>query len=71
MGIKALDCDCGQHLESASEVGLVKQVTEHANEAHPDMNMDREQAEQFVRERGYDKEEAHDQNVDPRASSGA
>lgn len=71
MGIKALDCDCGQHLESASEEGLVKQVREHADEAHPDLGMDREQAQKLVGERGYDQDESHDQNVDARASSGA
>jgi predicted small metal-binding protein len=71
MEIKAINCDCGQHLESASQVGLVKQVHEHATEAHPEMNLDREGAERMVREKGYDPNETHDQNVDPRASSGA
>ena len=55
--MRALDCDCGQHLEAANDEELLEKARDHVNEAHPDMQLSDEEVRQLVMERAYDKED--------------
>ena len=55
--MRALDCDCGQHLEAANDEELLDEARDHVNQAHPDMQLSDEEVRQLVIERAYDKEE--------------
>ncbi len=52
--MRVLDCDCGQTLQAANDDDLAVQVREHADEAHPDMQLSDEQARELVTNRAYD-----------------
>ncbi len=56
--MRALDCDCGQHLEAANDEELFEKAQEHINRDHPDMQLTYEQVRQLVAERAYDKADA-------------
>jgi hypothetical protein len=53
--MRALDCDCGQHLEAANDKELFDKAKEHVNRDHPNMQLTDEQVRQLVAERAYDK----------------
>ena len=61
--MRALDCDCGQHLEAANDEGLFDRAREHVNRDHPDMQLTDEEVRQLVAERAYDKTD--DQSSQP------
>jgi len=52
--MRVLDCDCGQTLQAANDDDLATQVREHADEAHPDMQLSDDGARQLVADRAYD-----------------
>ena len=52
--MRVLDCDCGQTLQAANDDDLAVAVREHAGEAHPDMELNDEQARQLVADRAYE-----------------
>ncbi len=56
--MRALDCDCGQHLEAANDEELFEKAREHVNRGHPNMQLTDEQVRQLVAERVYDKTDA-------------
>ena len=37
--MRALDCDCGQHLEAADDQKLFDEAKEHLNRDHPEMGL--------------------------------
>ena len=53
--MRALDCDCGQHLEADDDEGLLQKARAHVDQVHPDMDLDDEQVKALIAERGYDK----------------
>ncbi|QYJ15852.1 hypothetical protein Rxycam_01680 [Rubrobacter xylanophilus DSM 9941] len=67
--MRAIDCECGTHLEAPDDEGLARRVLEHAERDHTEMGLGKEEARRMVAERGYST--TGDENVDPRAPSGA
>ena len=53
--MRALDCDCGQHLEAANDEKLLDKAKEHVNRDHPEMQLSDEQVREIVAEKAYDK----------------
>ena len=53
--MRALDCDCGQHLEAADDQKLFDEVQEHLNRDHPEMGLSDERVREIVAEKAYDK----------------
>jgi len=53
--MRALDCDCGQHLEAHDDEELYGQVREHVDRDHPEMQLSDEQVQGLVAGRAYDK----------------
>ncbi len=53
--MRALDCDCRQHLEAANDEELLDKARDHVNRDHPNMQLTDEQVRQLVMERVYDK----------------
>ncbi len=56
--MRALDCECGQHLEAANDEELFEKAREHVNRDHSNMQLTDEQVRQLVAERAYDKADA-------------
>jgi hypothetical protein len=52
--MRVLDCDCGQTLQAANDDDLAAAVREHVGEAHPEMELNDEQARQLVADRAYE-----------------
>jgi hypothetical protein len=53
--MRALDCDCGQHLEAANDQKLFDEAQKHVNRDHPEMQLSAEQAREIVTQKAYDK----------------
>ncbi len=53
--MRALDCDCGRHLEAANDQKLFDKAQEHVNRDHPEMRLSAEQVREIVAEKAYDK----------------
>jgi len=53
--MRALDCDCGQHLEANDDAGLFEKARAHVDQVHPDMDLDDDHVKALIAERGYDK----------------
>ena len=53
--MRALDCDCGQHLEAADDEKLFDKAKEHVNRDHPEMQLGDEQVREIVAEKAYEK----------------
>ena len=53
--MRALDCDCGRHLEGHDDEELYGRVREHVDRDHPEMRLSDEQVHGLVAERAYDK----------------
>jgi predicted small metal-binding protein len=53
--MRALDCDCGQHLEAANDEELFVQAREHVDRDHPEMQLSDEHVRGIVAEGAYDK----------------
>ncbi len=56
--MRALDCDCGQHLEAANDEELLDKARDHVNRDHPNMQLTDEQVRQLVTDRAYEKADA-------------
>ncbi len=54
-GMRALDCECGKHLEANSDEELYGQVREHVDRDHPEMQLGDEQVQGLVAQGAYDK----------------
>jgi hypothetical protein len=52
--MRVIDCDCGQTLQAGTDDDLANQVRAHVEESHPELQLNEEQARQFVSERAYE-----------------
>ena len=53
--MRALDCDCGQHLEAADDQKLYDEAQKHMDRDHPEMRLSAERVREIVAEKAYDK----------------
>ena len=53
--MRALDCECGQHLEAGDDEELFQRAREHVDRDHPDMGLSDDQVRAIVAEGAYDK----------------
>jgi hypothetical protein len=53
--MRALDCDCGQHLEAADDQKLFDKAQKHLDQDHPEMGLSDERVREIVAEKAYDK----------------
>lgn len=53
--MRALDCQCGQHLEAADDRELFQRAREHVDRDHPEMQLSDEQVRGIVTSGAYDK----------------
>jgi hypothetical protein len=53
--MRALDCECGRHLEVARDEELFERAREHVDRDHPDMGLGDEQVRGIVEQGAYDK----------------
>ena len=53
--MRALDCDCGQHLEASDDQKLFDEAQKHMNRDHPEMQLSAERVREIVTEKAYDK----------------
>ena len=52
--MRALDCDCGKHLEGEDDEQLVAAGRAHVAEDHPDLEMNDDQLRELVEARAYE-----------------
>jgi hypothetical protein len=52
--MRAMDCQCGHHLEAEDDEGLVAATRSHVAEMHSDMHMSDDDIRQLVRSQAYD-----------------
>lgn len=53
--MRALDCECGRHLEAHNDEELFQKAREHVDLDHPEMGLGDEQVRGIVAEGAYDK----------------
>lgn len=53
--MRALDCECGRHLEAADDEELFERTREHVDRDHPEMGLSDEQVHGIVTEGAYEK----------------
>jgi len=53
--MRALDCECGKHLEAANGEELYQQARDHLDRDHPEMQLSDEQVHRIVAEGAYDE----------------
>ena len=52
--MRAMDCECGHHLEAEDDEGLVAAGRAHVAEVHPDMNFSDDDLRELIRQQAYD-----------------
>jgi predicted small metal-binding protein len=68
--MRALDCDCGQHLEAADDQKLFDEAQEHLNRNHPEMRLSDERVREIVAEKGYNQSDIWaGTDIPPRAAA--
>jgi len=68
--MRALDCDCGEHLEAADDEALTRKVQNHMEQSHPDTQLSEEEARSLVSDKAYTSD-PQDEGMDVRGHSGA
>jgi predicted small metal-binding protein len=53
--MRALDCECGRHLEADRDEELYRQARAHVDQDHPEMQLSDAQVQEIVSEGAYDK----------------
>jgi hypothetical protein len=53
--MRALDCDCGQHLEAADDQKLFDEFQKHVNRDHREMQPSAQRVREIVTQKAYDK----------------
>ncbi len=53
--MRALDCQCGMHLEAQSDEELYRQARAHVDQDHPEMQPSDEQVMEIISGGAYDK----------------
>jgi predicted small metal-binding protein len=56
--VRVIDCECGSTIKAANDDDLVRRITAHVAEDHPDMEMSEDEARTFVEARAYDADDA-------------
>lgn len=56
--MRVIDCECGAIVQAANDEELVGQVRAHAEEEHPEMELDDEAARKLVADRAYSATDA-------------
>jgi predicted small metal-binding protein len=51
---RALDCDCGHHLEADDDEQLFERARKHVDDVHPEMQATDDQVRGIVAEKAYD-----------------
>lgn len=51
---RALDCDCGKHLEASDDDALAREARRHIDDAHPEMDLSDEQVRGLVADKARD-----------------
>lgn len=67
--MRAMDCDCGEHLEAATDEAMFEKARRHVDQNHPEMELTDEQVQGLISEKSYSAEGG--QNIDQRGPSGA
>ncbi len=52
--MRALDCECGHHLEADDDQQLIAAARGHVANAHPEMNASEDDLRQLVATKAYD-----------------
>ncbi len=52
--MKALDCECGEHIEATNDEELRIRLREHLNYYHQQGEVSDQELEQLIQERGYE-----------------
>ena len=52
--MRAMDCECGHHLEAETDDQLVAAGVQHVREVHPDMGLSDDQIRELVTANAYD-----------------
>ena len=52
--MRVIDCNCGKTLQAGNDDDLARIVKEHVEESHPEMELNDDQVQEFVRARAYD-----------------
>jgi hypothetical protein len=52
--MRAMDCDCGEHLEAPDDEVLFERARGHVDRDHPEMGLSDEQVRQLVSEKSYE-----------------
>jgi len=52
--MRAMDCDCGEHLEAEDDDGLLGKVRDHVATTHPEMGANDEQLRELVASKVHD-----------------
>lgn len=53
--MRALDCECGQHLQAENDEALYERAREHVERDHPEMGLSNEQVRGIVEQGAYDR----------------
>jgi predicted small metal-binding protein len=53
--MRALDCECGQHLEASNNEESFEKAREHVDRDHSEMELDDSQVRDIVGQGAYDK----------------
>jgi predicted small metal-binding protein len=56
--MRALDCNCGQHLEAATDEELFRAVRAHIDQAHPELQLTDQEIRDLMVVKGYNTQEA-------------
>jgi predicted small metal-binding protein len=51
--MRALECECGQHLEASNDEELFEKVREHVDREHPEKELDDSQVRAIVTRKAY------------------
>jgi len=57
--MRAIDCECGHHLEAADQEGLVEEARRHIAEVHPEMRLGEDEMRALLEEKSYEATPAH------------
>jgi predicted small metal-binding protein len=52
--MRAMDCECGHHLEAEDDEGLLAAGRAHVAEVHSDMNISDDDLRQLIKAQAYD-----------------
>jgi hypothetical protein len=74
--MRAMNCDCGEHLEAPNDEVLFERARAHVDRDHPEMQLSDDQVRELVSEKSYEawasegEGTTREGGVDPRGSVG-